>query len=343
MVFVQIDAALAVVAALGNGDRRLAGSALADIQYASVKGCHVKVAILGAGAVGGYYGALFVRSGQEVTFIARGAHLAAILDHGLRVESVHGDFELYPVQASDDPAQVGPVDLVLVTVKSYSLEDAARAGRPLVGPETAALPLLNGLDAADRLAAVWGSRHLLAGLTHISASMPAPGVIRQVSAVRRITFGERDGALTPRAERIRAVLAASGAEVVLTPAIEVALWEKFLFIASISGVCCLARQPMGAVLASPETRQLYIKALREVEAVARARGVALPPDVVERTLKTTEGFDPQTRPSLLAALESGQRLELDAMSGTVVRYGREAGVPAPVHAVIYAALKPLAH
>jgi 2-dehydropantoate 2-reductase len=300
----------------------------------------VKIAIFGAGAVGGYYGALLIRSGQEVTFIARGAHLAAMRDRGLRVESVHGDFEIYPVQASDDAAQIGPADLVLVAVKSYSLEDAANAGRPLVGTETAALPLLNGLDAADRLAAAWGGEHVLAGLTHISASVPAPGVIRQVSAVRRITFGERDGAITPRAERIRSVLAASGVEAVLTPAVDVALWEKFLFIASISGVCCLARQPMGAVLAILETRQLYIEALREVEAVARARGVALPPDAVERTLKITEGFAPQTRPSLLAALEVGQRLELEAMSGTVVRYGRETGVPTPVHTVIYAALKP---
>ena len=302
----------------------------------------MKIAILGAGAIGGYYGGLLARSGQEVTFLTRGAHLAAIRERGLRVESVHGDFEICPAQATDDPAQVGPVDLVLVAVKSYDLEAAAEAARPLIGPETAALPLLNGLDAADRLAAVWGGEHLLAGLTHISAGVPAPGVIRQVSPVRRITFGERDGAITPRAERIRDLLAASGAEVVLTPAIDVALWEKFLFIASISGVCCLARQPMGVVLATPETRRLYVDALGEVEAVARARGVVLPPGAVERTLRLTEGFAPQTRPSLLAALEAGQRLELEAMSGTVVRYGREAGVLTPVHAVIYAALKPSA-
>jgi len=300
----------------------------------------VRIAVLGAGAIGGYYGGLLARSGQEVVFITRGAHLAAIRNRGLRVESVHGDFEVYPAKASDDPLEIGPADLVLVTVKTYSLEEAAEMGRPLVGPQTAALPLLNGLDAAERLAAAWGGEHVLGGMTHISASVPAPGVIRQVSAVRRITFGERDGTITPRAERIRDVLAASSAEAVLTPAIDVALWEKFLFIASISGVCCLARQPMGVVLATPETRRLYVEALLEVETVARARGVALPPDAIERTLKTTEGFAPQTKPSLLAALEAGQRLELEAMSGTVVRYGREAGVPTPVHAVIYAALKP---
>jgi 2-dehydropantoate 2-reductase len=302
----------------------------------------MKIAILGAGGVGGYYGGLLARSGQQVTFLARGAHLAAIQSDGLRVESAHGDFVVRPAQATDDTAEVGPVELVLVTVKSYDLEAAAEAARPLVGPGTAVLPLLNGLDAAERLAAVLGDEHVLAGLTHISSSVAAPGVIRQISPVRRITFGERDGEISPRAERIRDALAASGAEVVLTPSVDVALWEKFLFIASISGVCCLARQPIGPVLDTAETRQLYVDALREVEAVGRARGIALAPDIVERTLQLTAGFAAETRPSLLVDLEAGRRLELEAMNGTVVRYGRDAGVGTPVHGVIYAALKPSA-
>lgn len=302
----------------------------------------MKIAVLGAGAVGGYYGALLARSGHDVTLIARGAHLAAIRDNGLDVKSVHGDFHLAPdsVRATDNPREVGPVDLILIAVKSYDLAAAADVGLPLVGDQTLVLPLLNGLDAAEQLAAAWGQDHVLAGLTHISASIPAPGVIQQVSPVRRITFGECSGQITPRAERLRDVLLASGAEVILTPDVDVALWEKFLFIAAISGVCCLARLPMGPVLATPETRQLYVDALREVEAIARAGDVALSPDVVDRTLRLTEGFSPQTRPSLLAALEAGQRLELEAMIGTVVRYGRESGVPTPVHAVAYAALKP---
>ncbi len=300
----------------------------------------MKVAILGAGGVGGYYGGLLARSGNDVTFIARGAHLAAIREHGLRVESVHGDFEVRPAQATDDPATVGPVDLVLVTVKSYDLEAAAAAAQPLVGPGTAVLPLLNGLDAAERLAAVLGDDPILAGLTHISASIAAPGVIRQVSPLRRITFGERSGAITPRVERIRDVLEACGIEVVITSAVEVALWEKFVFIASIGGVCALTRLPIGPVLATPETRQLYLDALREVEAVGRARGVALPADMIESTLRLTEGFAPPTKPSLLADLEAGRPLELEALSGTVVRYGREAGVPTPVHDRIYTTLKP---
>jgi len=299
----------------------------------------IKIAILGAGGAGGYYGGLLAHSGHDVTLIARGAHLAAIREQGLRVESLHGDFVVRPAQATDDPTTVGPVDLLLVTVKSYDLDTAAAAARPLVGPETAVLPLLNGLDAAERLAALFGDGPVLAGLTHISASIAAPGVIRQVSLLRRITFGERDGRLTPRAGRIRDLLEAGGIEAVLTPAVQVALWEKFLFIASIGGVCCLTRLPIGPVLTTPEIRQLYLKALQEVEAVGRARGVALPDDIVARTLRLSEQFAPQTKPSMLADLEAGRRLELEAMSGTVVRYGREVGVPTPVHSLIYTTLQ----
>jgi 2-dehydropantoate 2-reductase len=302
----------------------------------------MRIAILGTGGVGGYYGGLLAQAGHDVAFIARGKHLEAIQEHGLRVESVHGDFEVRPALATDDPIQIGPVDLVLVAVKSYDLAAAAKVARPLVGPETALLPLLNGLDAAERLAEAFSPAHVLVGLTHISSSIIGPGVIHQISTVRRITFGERDGSITPRAERIRDALNSSGAEVVLTSEAEVALWEKFLFIASISGVCCLARQPIGPVMDTPESRQLYVDALREVATVGQARDVALSPDIVERTLRMTETFPPGTKPSLLVDLEAGRRLELEAMSGTVVRLGHIAGVPTPVHRVIYGALKPSA-
>ena len=305
----------------------------------------MRIAILGAGGVGGYYGGLLARSGQEVALIARGAHLSAIRERGLRVESVHGDFEVRPARATDDPSEIGAVDLVLVTVKSYDLEQAAQTAQPLIGPETVLLPLLNGLDAAERLVTVFGKQHVLAGLTHISSSVAAPGVIRQISPVRRITFGPhsaKQDRLDSRMERIGDVLADAGAEVVLTSRINEALWKKFIFIASISGVCCIARQPIGAVLRTPDSHQLYVDALREVEAVGRARGVGLAPDVVEETLELTEGFAPETKPSLLVDLEAGRRLELEAMSGTVVRYGQQAEVPTPVHRVIYAALKPSA-
>jgi 2-dehydropantoate 2-reductase len=305
----------------------------------------MRIAILGAGGVGGYYGGLLARSGQEVALIARGAHLSAIRERGLHVESVHGDFEVRPAQVTDDPSEVGAVDLVLVTVKSYDLEQAAQAARPLIGPDTLVLPLLNGLDAAERLAPVLGEQHVLAGLTHISSSVAAPGTIRQISPVRRITFGPhsaKQDRLASQMELIRDVLADAGAEVVLTSGINQALWKKFIFIASISGVCCIARQPIGVVLRTPESLQLYVDALREVEAVGRASGVALAPTVAEETLQLTKGFAPETKPSLLVDLEAGRRLELEAMSGTVVRYGQQAKVPTLVHRVIYAALKPSA-
>ncbi len=302
----------------------------------------MKIAVLGAGGVGGYYGGLLAQCGQDVTFIARGTHLHAIQERGLRVDSVHGSFEIRPARCTDDPARVGAVDLVLVTVKDYDLRAAAQGALPLFGPQTVALPLLNGLDAADRLSVVLGKEHVLAGLTYISSSVPAPGVIRQVSGVRRITFGEQDGEITLRTERIRDLLSSSGAEVVLTPAVDLALWEKFIFIVSISGVCCLARQAVGPVLRTPETRQLYVDALREVEAVGRAEGVPLPADIVERTLTMTESFAPETKPSLLVDLEAERRLELEAMSGTVVRRGQAASILTPVHGAIYAALKPSA-
>jgi 2-dehydropantoate 2-reductase len=302
----------------------------------------MRVAILGAGGVGGYFGGLLARSGQEVVLIARGRHLAALQQQGLSVQSIHGDFQVKPVWATSNPAEVGPVDLVLVAVKSYDLEAAAQIALPLIGPETTALPLLNGLDAAERLGVVLGRDHVLAGLTHISSSLAGPGLVRQVSAVRRITFGESDGAITPRARQIRDLLAASGVEVVISTNIQEALWQKFLFIASISGVCCLARQPIGPVMATPETRALYLDAILEAEAVARAREVKLPFDIVEQTVRLTEGFAPETKPSLLQDLELGRRLELEALNGTLVRYGRQASVATPVHRVVYAALKPSA-
>jgi 2-dehydropantoate 2-reductase len=227
----------------------------------------VRIAILGAGGVGGYYGGLLARGGHDVALVARGAHLAALREEGLRVESVHGDFTVRSILATDDSGEIGPVDLVLVAVKSYDLDTAAEAARPLVGPDTVVLPLLNGLDAAQRLAAVLGDGPVLAGLTHISSSLAAAGQIRQISSVQRITLGERDGKVTPRAQRVGEALSSSGIEVVISDQIDVALWDKFLFIASISGVCCLARQPIGIVLGTPETRRLYVQALREIEAI----------------------------------------------------------------------------
>jgi 2-dehydropantoate 2-reductase len=302
----------------------------------------LKIAVFGAGGVGGYYGALLAQSGQHVALVARGQHLQAIRENGLRVESVHGDFSVRPAQATDRPEAIGPVDLVLVTVKTYDLEAAAEAMHPLLSSQTMVLPLLNGLEATDVLAAALGAEHVLPGLTHVSSSVVAPGVIRQVSPLQRITFGETDGTITPRAQGLRKVLADANIDVVLSQSVEEALWEKFVFIAAISGVCCLARLPMGPVLHTPETRELYRDALEEVAAVGRAHDVKLPPEIVQSTLRLSASFAPDTKPSLLVALESGQQLELEAMSGAVVRYGQAVGLSTPVHRIVYAALKPSA-
>jgi 2-dehydropantoate 2-reductase len=302
----------------------------------------VRIAIVGAGGVGGYYGGLLARAGNEVALIARGAHLEAIRAAGLCVESVHGDFAVRPYLATDDPAEVGPVDLVLFTVKTYDLEAAGRAAQPLVGPETVVLPLENGLDAPEQLGALLGAEHVLPGVTHVSSTVAAPGAIRQTSPLRRITFGEAGGSATPRAERVRDVLAGSGIEAVLTADVQAALWAKFTFIAAVSGVCAAGRLPMGRVLATPETRALYVEALREIEAVARATGVPVAETVVADTLRLSEGFPATTKPSLLVDLEAGRRLELEALNGAVVRRGEALGVATPVHRALYALLLPWA-
>ena len=310
----------------------------------------MRIAIMGAGGVGGYYGGLLALSGNEVALIARGAHLAAIHEGGLRVESVHGDFTVPAVPrfrpghvlATADPTEAGPVDLVLFTVKTYDLEQAGRAARPLLGAETTVLPLQNGLDAPGQLGTLLGAAHVLPALTHISSSVVAPGVIRQISPLRRITFGEADGSISRRSERIGDVLTASGVEAVLSTDIQAALWGKFLFIAAISGVCAAGRLTIGAVLATPETRALYLEALREIEVLARAEGVDLPGDAVAATVHLSETFAPETKPSMLVDLEAGRRLELEALNAAVLRRARGAGVPTPVHRMLYALLRPWA-
>ncbi len=300
----------------------------------------MRIAIMGAGGVGGYYGGLLTRGGHEVALITRGEHLAAIREQGLQVQSVHGDLHVHPTWATDDPAEVGPVDLILFTVKTYDLEEAGRAARPLLGSETVVLPLENGLDAADVLGGLLGTEHILPGLTHISSTVIAPGVIHQTSALRRITIGEPDGSITRRVERVGDTLAESDIEAVLSLDIRAALWSKFLFIASISGVCAASRQPTDRVLATDETRALYLEALREVEGVARISQVALPLDVVQQTIQLTEGFAPGTKPSMLVDLEAGRRLELEALNGAVVQRGQRLAVPTPVHTALYALLRP---
>jgi len=304
----------------------------------------MKIAIMGTGGVGGYYGGLLAQTGQDVTFIARrkpdGAHLAALREKGLQVKSVHGDFVVAPAQATDNPAEVGPVDLILFTTKTYHTDEAAQAIKPMVGKDTIVLSLQNGVDAAERIGAVVGMEHLVGGATWLSAAIEAPGVIGQYSQFRRIALGEFNGQTTPRLQAVADALKATGATVELSENISKVLWTKFVFIAAVSAMGSLTRVTFGEYRAVPEARAVLTEALNEVAAVARAKGVALDADVVDKTLAFIDSSAPNIKPSMQRDVEAGRVSELESMVGIVVRWGAELGAPTPVMRFAYAVLKP---
>jgi 2-dehydropantoate 2-reductase len=299
----------------------------------------MKIAVMGSGGVGGYFGGLLARAKEDVTFIARGAHLEAIQKNGLQVKSVVGDFHVRP-KATHDPAAVGPVGLVLFSVKAYDTEAAGSAIRPMVGRETVVLCLLNGVDNEEKLRAILGEQRVMAGVVHILSTISAPGVIRQIAGPRTIKLGEKDGRITSRVERVHSVLKGAGILAEISTQIQVDLWEKFLFICAQGGVTALGQLTVGEILTCPETAAFYRGVMEEVAAVARAKGVPLPADAVDRALAFARGLHAGTRSSLAHDLSQGNRLEVETLSGSVVRYGREVGVPTPFNFAVYACLKP---
>jgi 2-dehydropantoate 2-reductase len=298
----------------------------------------MNIAILGAGGVGGYFGGILARAGNSVTLLARGAHLAAIRERGLEVRMPEGTF-MAAVAATDDPQEIGEVELAVVAVKSYSLPEIVPAVRLLAERGATILPLLNGVEAADRLIeqGVPGDR-VLGGLAEISAARLEPGVVERRSAFQRVVAGERAGGMSVRAERIAAAFREAGAEARASADITVDLWGKLAFITTMSAACGLARSSIGPVREAPLGHLLIERALREVVAVARARGVALPADVEPKILSFIESAPGGMRPSFLLDLESGGPTEIDDLSGAVSRFGRLAGVETPVHDVATAAL-----
>jgi 2-dehydropantoate 2-reductase len=301
----------------------------------------MRIAVFGAGGVGGYFGGRLAQAGEPVVFIARGAHLQALRARGLRVESVAGDFTVSPVVATDDPAAAGTVDAVLVCVKAWQVPEAARALVPMLREDSFVVPLENGVDAADQLAAVVGPARVVGGLCRIVSFVAGPGHIRHAGAVPRVEFGERDGRASPRVAALRAAFArCAGVSVETPPDIEKALWEKFLFIAPFSAVAAVTRMPAGGVRSVPATRRLLEEATREVFEVARRGGVALSDDAVARTLAYVDALPEDATASMQRDLLEGRPSELDAQTGTVVRLGRERGVPVPVSEVLYACLLP---
>jgi 2-dehydropantoate 2-reductase len=301
----------------------------------------MQVAVMGSGGVGGYYGGLLARAGHDVTFVARGAHLEALRTNGLQVKSVHGDFDVPSAQATDAPAEVGPVDLVLVCVKTPDTAAVAHAIKPLVGPDTIVVSLQNGIDAAGRIGEVVGVEHVLGGVTWISSAIAAPGLIRQISEFRRIVVGELDGRVTRRAQAVVEAFKDTGVAIELADDIRRVLWTKFVFISAISGVGSLTRLEIGDYRAVPETRALLTTLMREVEALARASGVALDADVVEGALSIVDNAAPNIKPSMQRDVEAGRPSELDALIGVIGRQGRELGVPTPTADLVYAALLPV--
>ena len=295
--------------------------------------------VVGAGSVGGYFGGRLAAAGYDVAFIARGAHLAAIHDAGLRIESALGDAHIQPATATDDPATIGPVDVVMVAVKLWDTDAAARGAAPLIGPETAVISLQNGVDAADRLAAILGAGHVLGGVAQIAAVIARPGVIRHIGTMATVIAGERDGRESPRAEALVAALAAAGVDARMSGDIERRIWEKFVFLIGLSALTSVTRQPIGPVRDDPETRALLGQVMAETWAVGRAKGVALDDGLVAKRLAFADTLPPEMTSSMAGDLARGNRLELDWLSGAVVRLGRALGVATPANAFVYAALK----
>jgi len=302
----------------------------------------MRVAIFGTGGVGGYFGGRLAQAGHAVVFIARGAHLQAIRRDGLRVESVAGDFVVWPAEATDAPAEAGQVDAVLVCTKAWQVGEAAGAMGPLLAPETLVVPLTNGVEAADELASVVGRERVLGGLCRILSYVTGPGCIRHAGVAPQVEFGERHGRTTARVLALRAAFeSAHGVNVVVPPDIEIAAWEKFLFIAPLSGIGAVSRLAVGGFRDEPEWRPPLEAAMREVVGLARARGVRLADDAVLRTLAYVDRLPPDTTASMQRDILAGKPSELEAQTGAVVRLAEAAGLTVPVNQKIYETLLPL--
>ena len=305
----------------------------------------MRFAILGSGAVGGYYGAKLARAGHAVTFIARGAHLAAIRQRGLAIRSpMLGDFTVH-APAEEDTTRVGHVDVVLVAVKAYDNPTALPLIAPMLGPDSVVLTVQNGLGSAADVAAVVGEAPVLGGTTYIASALTEPGVIEQTGTHRRIVFGEVFGELPRQSARVRAIHGALNSADIQSEAVDdgrVPIWEKFIFLVALAGFTGASRLPIGPVWADPEIREQFLEGCREVERVARAEGVAVRADVIDRITTYVAAIPGTMRSSLLIDLSQGKRIEVEALQGSIVRRARAIGVPVPIMSTLYALLKPYA-
>lgn len=298
----------------------------------------MRIAVMAAGAVGGYYGARMAAAGHDVTFIARGAHRDAIRRDGLKIESTLGDLHLKDVKVTDDPKQVGPVDLVLFAVKLWDTETAGEQTRPLVGSGTRVITFQNGVE--ERLAPILGDDVMVAGATYVVTKIAGPGVIRHTGAMAIVRCGRLD-------RRPDAVLAgyveqmkAAGIDVALADNMLLDLWKKFVVLSGTSGITASTRQPLGVIRDDPDMRAFFFKLMHETMAVGRAVGVEFPPDYPAELERAVAGFPPTMKASMANDLEAGNRLELDWLAGKVVALGRKYGIATPAQEAVYAILKP---
>jgi 2-dehydropantoate 2-reductase len=300
----------------------------------------VKVLVMGAGAVGGFYGAALAGRGHDVTFVARGAHLAALRERGLTIRREGSATNLRTVHAVADPGEAGgDIELVLFTVKGYDTELAARALGPVVGPRTTVLTLQNGVESGDRLGAVLGADPILIGTTLIATTVAAPGIIDQANPLWRIELGEPSGAITPRVEGVAAALRDAGVEVRVTADVRRAVWDKFIRLAPGATLTSACQATIGEVRSTPEGAALYRALIAETVAVGRAAGAALPPDAVETAVRAIQALPADMRTSMQLDYERRRRVELEGITGAVVRLGQRLGVATPSYDPIYAVLR----
>jgi 2-dehydropantoate 2-reductase len=301
----------------------------------------MRIAVFGTGGVGGYFGGRLAQAGEEVTFIARGEHLKAIRASGLRVDSPDGDFIIQPANATNDVSEVGEVELVVLGVKAWQVPEAARAIKPLVGTNTTVLPLQNGVEAVPQLVDELGASNVIGGLCRIVSFVVEPGHIRHAGFRPSIIIGELDNRHTDRIARIEQVFTRAGLDTTVAPDIQVALWMKFLFIASFSGVGAMANAPAGVIRSDPKWRGLILNAMAEIYRLAHERGVKLPAKSVDTVMASVDALPEDATSSMHRDIAAGKPSELESQNGAVVRMANEIGLAVPTHTLIYQTLKPL--
>jgi 2-dehydropantoate 2-reductase len=300
----------------------------------------MRVAIMAAGAVGGYFGARLAAAGHDVAFIARGAHRDAIRRDGLKIESPLGDLRLKDAEVTDDPEQIGPVDVVLFAVKLWDTETAGEAARPLVGASTRVITLQNGVDSVERLAPILGDAATIGGSTYVVAKIVEPGVIRHTGTAAKIRCGRLDRRRDDVLARYVDAIKAAGIDITLADDMLLDLWKKFVLLSGTSGATASTRQQLGVIRDDPDMRAFLFKLMSETTAVGRAAGAGFAPDFAQELEQTVASFPPTMKASMANDLDAGNRLELDWLAGTVVALGRRHGVPTPTHEAVYAVLKP---